>query len=58
MKKIMGIRGKYLLFCFMGILCIVFIGVTINNQILEKWNPDQSIVGRWTGTGETSEFGD
>lgn len=57
MKKRIGLNIKYLLIGFICMLVLVFIGVTINHRILEKWQPDQSIVGTWIGTGETREFG-
>lgn len=58
MKKIVGIQVKHLLVVFFATIVLVFMGVSVNRQILERWTPEQTIVGTWTGVGETRGFGD
>ena len=57
MKRIFGLNIKYLLLALICMIALVFIGVSINHQMLEKWQPDQSITGTWIGSGETRQFG-
>jgi len=59
MKKNDGLKIKQCLVVgFICMLALVFIGVTINHRMLAKWQPDQSIVGTWVGSGETRKFGE
>ena len=58
MKKITGLKIKQFVVVFMCMLALVFIGVTVNHRILEKWQPDQSVIGTWIGSGETRKFGE
>lgn len=58
MKKIVGLNIKHLVAGFICCLALVFIGVTINHRILEKWQPNQNLIGTWTGSGETRKFGE
>ncbi len=58
MKKIIGLDIKYIFIGVIGMLVLVFVGVTINRQILDRWQPDQDIIGTWSGSGETRKFGE
>lgn len=58
MKKRIELNIKFLLIGFICMSGLVFVGVTVNHKILESWTPDISIVGTWTGTGETRQFGE
>ncbi len=58
MKKRVELNIKFLLIGFICMSVLVFVGVTVNHKRLESWTPDMSIVGTWTGTGETRQFGE
>ncbi len=58
MKKLFGVNIKHIMIGLIGILVLIYVGVTINQRIMDKWQPDDSIVGVWSGQGETRKFGE
>ena len=57
MKKLFGVNIKHIIIGLICILVLIYVGVTINKRLMDKWQPDGSIVGTWSGFGETRKFG-
>ncbi len=58
MKKLFGVNIKHIIIGLICILVLIYVGVTINQRLMDKWQPGGSIVGIWSGLGETREFGE
>ncbi len=58
MKKLFEVKIKYIMIGLLCSLVLIYVGVTINQQLMDKWQPDESIVGTWSGQGETRKFGE
>jgi len=58
MKKIFGVNIKHIMIGFICTIVLIYVGVTINQHNMAKWQPDGNIVGTWSGHGETRKFGE
>lgn len=54
MKRIFGIKFKIIVIFLISLLIMISVSVTINNKVMNNWNPSESLVGNWRGQDEVS----
>ncbi|MEN8908324.1 MAG: hypothetical protein ABF289_20400 [Clostridiales bacterium] len=48
-KKFFDIKLKYILLGILIILSLIVSGVSYNKYSMSKWNPDEKLIGSWSG---------
>lgn len=52
-KKIISTKLAYILICIATITLLLIVGVLYNKSIMAKWEPDETIIGLWSGNGKS-----
>lgn len=54
MKKKIGFRFKAVIIFLIVIIIIIVSSVAYNRSVMNHWNPEESLIGEWTGQCEVS----
>jgi len=56
-RKVFGIKLKAIMIVFVILVVLIALFAVINRSLLDKWRPQETLVGKWTGQAEIfSEF--